>query len=292
MADITTYFVQQYKAGIQLLNQQMGSKLLPYVRREDQQGESAFYDQLAPTTVRPVTTRFEPKVITEPDHRRRRVTLVNREVTHLIDRFDEARFLNNPRGPYTQSQAMAIGREHDKYILAQAIGTAYTGKTGADSESLGTDQQITATGALDLDDLREIRRRLRSVNLWDEIHMAVTADEMDDLLAITQLQSVDFNSDKVLVGGKVARFMGINFHELDDSVMPEGGTPGTTRYCVAWVKSGVLFASNPEIEVNISRRDDLTGSPLQVESLSIFGATRMASDWVLRVETTISSPAL
>ena len=55
--EITTAFVQQYRANIQLLSQQKGSRLRSAVREESQVGKNGFYDQIGATTARKRTER-------------------------------------------------------------------------------------------------------------------------------------------------------------------------------------------------------------------------------------------
>jgi hypothetical protein len=42
---VTTAFVQQYSANVQMLSQQMGSRLRDAVRVENMTGKNAFFDQ-------------------------------------------------------------------------------------------------------------------------------------------------------------------------------------------------------------------------------------------------------
>ena len=43
---VTTAFVQQYSANVQMLSQQMGSRLRDTVRVENITGKNAFFDQV------------------------------------------------------------------------------------------------------------------------------------------------------------------------------------------------------------------------------------------------------
>jgi hypothetical protein len=49
-SQITTAFVQQYSANIQMLSQQMGSLLRDKVRLESVTGKNAFFDQVGSVT--------------------------------------------------------------------------------------------------------------------------------------------------------------------------------------------------------------------------------------------------
>jgi hypothetical protein len=54
---ITTAFVQQYSANIQMLSQQMGSLLRDKVRLESVVGKNAFFDQVGSVTAVLKTSR-------------------------------------------------------------------------------------------------------------------------------------------------------------------------------------------------------------------------------------------
>ena len=49
-SNITTAFVQQYSANVQMLSQQMGSLLRDKVRQESVVGKNAFFDQVGSVT--------------------------------------------------------------------------------------------------------------------------------------------------------------------------------------------------------------------------------------------------
>ena len=56
-SQITTAFVQQYSANIQMLSQQMGSLLRDKVRVESVVGKNAFFDQVGSVTAQLRTSR-------------------------------------------------------------------------------------------------------------------------------------------------------------------------------------------------------------------------------------------
>ena len=53
---VTTAFVQQYSANIQMLSQQMGSLLRDKVRLESVVGKNAFFDQVGAVTAQKRTS--------------------------------------------------------------------------------------------------------------------------------------------------------------------------------------------------------------------------------------------
>ena len=72
---ITTAFVNQFSANVQLLSQQMGSLLRNTVDIETVNGEKAFFDQVGSTAAVEKTTRNSDTPLIETPHSRRMVTM-------------------------------------------------------------------------------------------------------------------------------------------------------------------------------------------------------------------------
>ena len=93
---ITTAFVQQYSANIQMLSQQMGSLLRDKVRVESVVGKNAFFDQVGSVTAVLKTSRHSDTPQIDTPHSRRRVSLADYEFADLIDQQDKVRLLIDP----------------------------------------------------------------------------------------------------------------------------------------------------------------------------------------------------
>ena len=72
---ITTAFVEQYKANVYHLAQQKGSKLRRAVRTETVTGRNAYFEQLGSTSAQLRTTRHADTPRMDTPHSRRRVSL-------------------------------------------------------------------------------------------------------------------------------------------------------------------------------------------------------------------------
>ncbi|BCV06009.1 MAG: hypothetical protein CM15mV123_230 [uncultured marine virus] len=81
--NVTTAFVQQYSANVQMLSQQMGSLLRDAVRVESVTGKNAFFDQIGKVTAQKRTTRHSDTPQIDTPHARRRVSLVDYEFADL-----------------------------------------------------------------------------------------------------------------------------------------------------------------------------------------------------------------
>ena len=133
---ITTAFVQQYSANVQMLSQQMGSRLRDAVRLETVVGKNAFIDQIGSVTAQLRSSRHADTPQIDTPHQRRRLSIASYEFADLIDDQDKVRMLIDPTSSYAQAAAAAMGRAMDDVIITAALGTANTGETGSGSATL------------------------------------------------------------------------------------------------------------------------------------------------------------
>lgn len=287
---ITTAFVQQYKANVEHLLQQKGSRLRPYVRVETQNAEFDFYDRIGATSAQEVTGRHQDTPLINVPHDRRRVSLRDFDWAELIDRQDRIRMLIDPTSPYSQNASFALGRKMDEIILEAAFGTVFTGKTGSSSVTFPASQQIavnyvesgSATNSgLTVGKLRAAKETLDASenDPSDPRYIICTAKQITDLLRTTEVTSSDFNSVKALVQGDVNTFMGFEFVRTELVNADSSGYRRVLAYC----KSGLLMAVGQDVNVDIGPRRDKRNST-QVYCSASFGAVRMEEEKVLEIK--------
>ena len=278
--EITKAFVNQFKEGISLHLQQRGSVLRPAVMVETVVGKNAFFDQIGPVEAQKVTTRHDDSPVMSTPHDRRRVTMADYDWGDLIDEFDRVKMLADPSSAYAENAGMALGRAIDKEIIEALGGTAYTGEDGATSVILPAAQKIAASSSgLTLDKLRLARRKLLSANTPanEEMVVALSAAQLDDLLSDTTVTSADFNSVKALVDGQLDSFMGFRF--IHTEMLP---ITGSTRSVYAWARSGVKLGVGKDISIEIERRADKRYATYVYASVSC-GATRLEESKVVEI---------
>jgi len=278
---VTTAFVQQYSANVQMLSQQMGSRLRDAVRVENMTGKNAFFDQVGKATAQKRTTRHADTPQIDTPHARRRVSLVDYEYADLIDDQDKVRMLIDPTSAYAMASAAAMGRAMDDEIIEKALGTAFTGETGSTSTALPAGQQI-ANGSADMSvaKLREAKKILDLSDVDPSIprYIAVGPDQVEALLADTNVTSSDFNTVKALVQGEVNQFMGFNF-----IVTNRLAKAGNIRSCFAWAADGLALAVGRDVMARIDERSD-KGYSTQVYYCMSIGATRMEEEKVVQID--------
>lgn len=286
---ITTAFVQQYRANVEHLVQQKGSRLRPLVRTESQNAEFDFYDRIGATSAQEVTGRHQDTPLINVPHDRRRVSLRDFDWADLIDRTDRIRMLIDPTSPYSQNAAYALGRKMDEVILDAAFGSVYTGKTGSSTVSFPNTQQVAvdyvesgaaANSGLTIAKLRKAKEIMdkNEVDPTERRYIALTAKQVTDLLKTTEVSSADYNTVRALVQGEINSFMGFEFVRTE----LVRTNASSHRRCVAWAQSGLLLAVGADITVDIGPRRDKRNST-QVYVSASFGATRMEEEKVVEL---------
>jgi len=283
---ITTAFVNQFGANIDLLSQQKDSRFMGKVRMESQTGETGFYEQIGATAAIERTSRHADTPRVDTPHSRRAVTMSTFEWADLIDQADKVRMLIDPTSSYSQSAMMAMNRSRDDAIIEAALGTARTGKNGTTNIVLPASQKIAvnATG-LTLAKLREAKKKFGENDVDEDIrlYMAITAKQLDDLLGDTTITSVDFNTVKALVNGDINEFMGFTFVKTQRLTL-DGNSD---RQVIAWAQDGLLLAQGSNNITRITERDDKSYST-QVFRSEDFGATRMEEEKVVEIACKIA----
>jgi len=282
-SQVTTAFVQQYSANVQMLSQQMGSLLRDKVRVESVTGKNAFLDQVGSVTAVEKTSRHSDTPQIDTPHARRRLSLADYEFADLIDQQDKVRLLIDPTSSYAQAAAMAMGRAIDDVIISAALGTAYTGETGSTSTA-NANQIVHGSGGLTVAKLRTAKQTLDLSDVDPSIprYIIVSPKQISGLLNITEVTSSDFNTVKALATGEVNSYLGFNF-----IVSNRLALSGTTRSCIAFAQDGIALGIGKDVNARIDERADKSYATQVYYCMSI-GATRMEEDKVVEVQCTES----
>jgi hypothetical protein len=282
-SQITTAFVEQYSANIQMLSQQMGSLLRDAVRNESVVGKDAYFDQIGKVTAVLKTSRHSDTPQIDTPHSRRRVSLADYEFADLIDQQDKVRLLIDPTSSYAKAAAYAMGRAMDDVIIAAALGTANTGVSGGTPVTFPAANIVAAnlggTG-MNIEKLASAKQILDAGDVDPSIkrHIIVSPQEIADLLNSTTVTSSDFNTVKALVQGEIDSFMGFKFHVSNRLV--DNGAANTQ--CIAFAEDGILLGVGKDVTARIDERADKSYAT-QVYYCQTIGATRMEEAKVVSV---------
>tara|TARA_R100001510_G_scaffold42114_1_gene38518 strand:+ start:2161 stop:3039 length:879 start_codon:yes stop_codon:yes gene_type:complete len=281
---VTTAFVQQYSANVQMLSQQMGSRLRDAVRVENVVGKNAFIDQIGSATAALRTSRHADTPQMDTPHDRRRLSLADYEYADLVDDQDKVRMLIDPTSSYARAAAAAMGRAMDDVIITAATGTANTGETGSGSATLdATNNSVGSSSSNDgltLAKLREAKRKMDLNDVDPSIprYIAVGPKQIEDLLGDTTVTSSDFNTVKALVQGELNTFMGFQFIMSNRLSVDSNDI----RTCFAWAEDGLTLGVGKDISARIDERAD-KGYATQVYYCMSIGAVRMEEDKVVQI---------
>lgn len=277
--NLPSHYVSQFANNVQLLLQQKGSRLRPFVDSGSHVGkQAAVVDQIGSIAAQPVTGRFQPKDRVDATVTRRWVQPSDFDLNQLIDSFDKLRLITDPSSAYVQNAVNAMGRQMDSLIITAFRASSYIGEVGTATQAATAGNNVTTTvgGAaacpINIVKLRQARRVLMAGNVdpSDQVYCAINARQHDFLLGETQVQSRDYNEKPALVDGMVASYCGIKFiiTELIDAT-------GTVDLCPVWVKSGMHLGIWQDTKTSVTMREDLKGDPWQAYLMMTMGATRI-----------------
>ncbi len=278
---ITTAFVNQFSANIQMLSQQMGSLLRSAVDVESVNGEKAFFDQVGAAAAVLRTSRHADTPLVDTPHSRRMVTMSDYEYADLIDDQDKVRLLADPTSTYSRAAAAAMGRAMDDVIISAALGSAQTGKDGSTSTALPSAQKIAvASSGLTIAKLVSAKEILDSGNVDPSIarHIVCSPKQISDLLNKTTVTSSDYNTVKALAMGEINTFVGFNFH-VSNRLNTDGSGD---RQVIAFASDGIKLAVGKEPAARIDERADKSYAT-QVYYCQSIGATRMEESKVVEI---------
>jgi len=289
-ANLPSLYAQQYATNIQLLLQQKDARLKSFVMNGSHIGEQASpVDQIEKIAMQSPAGRFADIGRVDAVVDRRWVTPNDYDLPQLLDSFDQARLLTDPKSSYVANAVAAANRQMDQEVINAFFGDAKTGKTGSGSTSFLSANQVSANAGassatgLNVRKLREAIKILMAYNVdlnSEQVYAAITAKQHDDLLAETTVISTDFNSKPVLVDGKITRFMGINF--IHTELLGVDGS--SYRQVPVWVKSGMHLGQWGSLYTDVDQRKDLSGHPWQAYLKMTIGATRLDEEKVIEIK--------
>ena len=295
--NIPDHFYTQYNANVAMLLRVEGGLLRSKVMRGQHSGEKAsVLDQFGAGQMQEVVGQFAPMPRIDIEVDRRWVHPTDYEFPQMVDTFDKLRTMTDPKGPLSQAAVDAVAEKEDEIIFDAFFGSAFIGKNGTTSEAFDdTNHRVDAAVGAAADTGLNADKVLRGVRLLlennvkadrEEIWMAITPQQHEDLLRETQVINTDYFSKMgkpVLEDGFVKRWGGVNFVI---SNLVQQNSAGTYRLCPMWVKSGMHLGVWKEPTSSVDIRADISGRPYQLYTYMTMGATRTEPGRVIKIECT------
>ena len=294
-------FVDQVSANILMLSQQKPSLIRMACRTEPVTGDKMYVERLGPKDAQPRGARHGETPISDADHTRRQLTIIDYVVpADIIDKPDRLKMLIDPQSPYAQNQAFSLNRQIDDVIITALGGSSFGGHTGGttityyavgECRIINSDGAIVAAGtihsgatetALTIAKLLTCKELLDNATIDDsrQRYFLTNPHNINQLMNTTEVKSVDYNTVKALAQGQVDTFMGFKF--IKSTRLATGADTAATR-SFAFAQDAIVLGVQNEPQVSIDVRPDLLNSTQIFSTLGI-GATRVEGPAVVSIE--------
>lgn len=276
---VTEAFVNQYADNFLILAQQKQSRLEAGVDVESGiVGASKSVERIGASDAYDITNRHADTKYVETPHSKRWLDLSDKGWADLVDEMDKIKMLADPTSPYLQVGVAALNRAKDDVIIAALRGSA---RTLSSTTALPSAQKIVhGSAGMTIAKLRTAKQMLDEAEVDEDEprFLALTAEQLNNLLATTEVSSSDYNTVKALVAGNVDTFLGFKFIRSERLIKAS-----TSRYCLAWAKTGCKLGIGKDIVTSIDVLPTKNMS-VQVYARMSLGAVRTEEVRVVEIE--------
>jgi len=280
---VTEAFVTQFSANFYHLSQQMESRFESKVVVESGiVGESKKMNRIGATAAQRKTTRHGDTPLIETPHSTRYVDLDDYEWADLVDDMDKKKMLADPASDYLKAGVAAMNRAKDDVIIAAMNGSA---RSSSGSVALPAAQKIVhGSAVLTKAKLITARKNYRANECdgenGEDIYIAYSADQLEDLLSDTSLTDTQYNTVMSMMGGDIPKGQKL----FGFSVVPSERitNDGTSDLVLTWAKSGVALGVGKEITTRLTERADKSYAMQPYACMSL-GAVRIEDAKVMQI---------
>jgi hypothetical protein len=287
-----TVQITEFNAALDVQEQQMTSRLLPFAKRVGISGDLFAYDGLTEVQSYRANGRNPDVQPSQVNFTRRKMSRERVVVTLEVDQRDVRGMLSDPKGDLARLCIAAIERETDRIIYDALFATVYTGRNFATSVSYTTDgvTSVDATTALTYEKLLEIRANFIDNEVGNSglvsVVVGISGDEHTDLMSEVELTSNQYTSQYAIQNGAITQALGMGLIAFGAGVTdPILETVSSERISFALAKDGVALG------ISLERKVEVKDNPLKVETAIInvikeMGAVRTQGVRVQRVRLT------
>jgi hypothetical protein len=270
----------QYSDNIAMKVQQTKGTIAATVYQKPCSGEVSFQEQIAKAEADEKLARNEIVRNTDPDFDRRKIVPRTLYMAPLVDKMDKLMMLKDPTSEIVQTNAAGLLRKRETIICEAFHGTAYSGKAGTTSNSLsGTSLIASSSVGMNMTKIRSAKKALdeNEVELEDR-YLAMSAEQVEDLLATTEATSIDYATVKALASGQLGTICG--FKPVQTERLPVDSSDD--RKCVAYHKNGLVLGIWDDLTTSIDILPTVHFSA-QVYASQSYGATRLEEERVIQI---------
>lgn len=289
--------VLQFKANVEHLFQQKGSKFRGKTREEGIVGKAHFWELLGATAAVLKSTRHADTVLLDPQHSRRMAVPGDYVWNALVDQQDKIRLLIDPNSEYAIAAANALQRAYDDVVITAFTADAATGESGGTAVTFANDYPQARTNgdgdpdysavAITTPNVMAVKKMFDTNNVdSDSRYWAAIPAVFSQLLSGSTLPlaaSSDYNTIKALVQGELNTWCG--FEWVMSNRLPVAAS--TDYYTFAWHKGSMGVVMGKDIMARLTERADKDYAVQSYASMTM-GAARIQGPGVIRVRVDAS----
>ena len=289
-----TVQITEFNAALDVQEQQMTSRLLPYAIRKPIMGDDFAYDGLTEVQAYHANGRNPDIQPVEANFTRRKMSRDRVVVTLLVDNKDVRGMLTDPQSQLAALCIAAVERETDRVIYDAMFATVYTGRNFATSVTYSSDGVVSvdATSGLTYEILLGLRANFIDAEVGNQgqvgIALGISGDEHTDLMSEVELTSSDYTTQYVIQKGIITSALGMDLvafgagANITDPILE---TVSSERISFALAERGVALG------ISMERKVEVKDYPTKIETSIInvikeLGAVRTAGVRVQRVRLT------
>lgn len=293
---VPEHHISMFTANVQNVLTKKGGLIAPLVSQGSYRGEkSQVVNFIGPVEFIERDTPYSDTKLTELEHTVRWISGKEYDCAVLVDRLDTLKMIYDPTNPYVERFREAAARKQDEIVMSKFFATAKTGKEGTTNTTFKAANTVAHGGTrMSVAKLRALRKLIKKRHLdlrTVRPYIAVTSEQVDDLLGEVVVGSSDYNSVKPLESGEVSGFMGFVFIPYEDngSSADGRGIPEITdgadnvRELPVWVPDGMHFGSWEGLTIIVNNRPDKNNIK-QLHGTFTAGATRLEEDKVFKLQ--------
>lgn len=286
--------ITEFNAALDVQEQQMTSRLLPFVKRQSINGDNFAYDGLNEVQSYRANGRNPDIQPTQASFSRRKLSRERVVVTLEVDARDVRGMLTNPNADLAKMCIAAVERETDRIIYDALFASVYTGRNFATTVTYTNDGVISvdATAAFTYEKLLEIKANFIDNEVGNEaggnlaVAVGISGDEHTDLMSEVELTSGDYTGQYVIEAGVIRKALGMQLIAFGANMTdPILETVSSERISFALANGGAVLG------ISQDRKVEVKDHPLKVETSIInvikeLGAVRTQGVRVQRVRLT------
>lgn len=267
------------------LASQTKSKLKGLFSEEIVKGEKVFFDRIGTFNVNPLGGVGQAISLQDAAMSRRMCTVAPFANATIIGDHEKAKLIVDPTNDITRKIIEAHARNYDDVLFSAMLGTAATGKDGSGSAAFDTTNNQIAHGSagVTLAKLLQAQKILKKADVDmdnEDVYLIYGPDAEEDILAITNFTSRDFQVDPVLGTKAMPSFRGMKL--VFSNRIPEH-TAGSVLRVLVCSSRALKVAKYADLSVNVAQRVDIEDQPLQIYTKSSVGAVRMEESLIVDV---------